>query len=157
MARLGGRISQILIKGVTGSSTELLVAWESPSLPAPVEAMQSTLHPAHTIHEQIKLWKREKIAKFMCNSQALNLATGTAAFAKANRNSCKIKASSPFLEKERAGGEEIRERRKDRQKDGCEVGEEDRALLLAGCMFRSASVPLWCLGAMSLQPLAGCP
>lgn len=101
MARLGGRISQILIKGVTGSSTEVLVAWESPSPPAPVEAMQSTLHPAHTIHEQIKLWKREKIAKFMCNSQALSLAKGTAAFAKANRNSCKIKASSPFLEKER--------------------------------------------------------
>lgn len=66
-----------------------------------MEAMQSTLHPAHTIHEQIKLWKREKIAKFMCNSQALNLAIGTAAFAKANRNSYKIKASSPFLEKER--------------------------------------------------------
>lgn len=32
-----------------------------------------------------------------------------------------------------------------------------KALLLEGCMCRSASVHLWCLGAMSLQPLAGHP
>lgn len=105
METSGRRIFQILIKGVTGSSKEVLVAWGEPfslaTLATSGSKLRTTSHPAHITHEQINLGKREKIAKFTCNSPALNLAIGTAAFVKANSNSCKVKASSPFLEKER--------------------------------------------------------
>lgn len=122
METSGRRISQILIKRVTGSSKEVLVAWGEP-LPTSTRgsndevhtASSSHQHPVHTIHEQIKLGRRERIARFTCNSPAPNLAIGTAAFAKANRNSYKIKVSSPFLEKER----------KNRRRD--EGGEERQA------------------------------
>lgn len=103
METSGRRIFQTLIKGVTGSSKEVLVAWGEPfSTSTSGSKLRTTSHPAHITHEQINLGRREKIAKFTCNSPALNLAIGTAAFVKANSNSCKVKASSPFFgERER--------------------------------------------------------